>query len=647
MVLAEAEYGTLGAVGSYRPPRSVAKWKGAGVGPTPTYSYSAAAVELSVDRESGIIRVDKVWIAHDIGRSINPLLVIGQIEGSVYMALGEILMEEQVFRKGRHKIPSMLDYKSPTTLEMPPVESILVETLDPEGPYGAKEVGQGPLLPVIPAVTNAVLDAVGVERGRGAAHSREAAGRARRPLPPSDHARLHLSGDGDRAAPRGRRAGDAARGRSGDPPVTRDAEAAAVPRITRPAPRAEAARMLADLGPGRDGRRRRDRPLPEHEAPAVHAQGAGRPARGSRAAAGIHANGGLTPGRADHARRRGRGPHGASTRWPVVARAAGLVASPLLRNAGTIGGNLCVDTRCNYYNQTEFWRASIGYCMKRDGDICLVAPGSDICWALSSSDTAPVMIALGADGDAGVGARASGGSRWATSTAPTASTTSPSARTRSSPRSTCRTSRAGARPTASCAAAGRSISRWSGWRRRCASARAGRSRRRASSSAPCTRPRSWPGTPTSSCAASASTPETIEMAAGIAYKPAKPLDNADLVYSWRKRMVRIEVARALRELAGLPTGDLSAFRLSSDGDLVGARPRLRPRIEAPRQRSASNGAGSGTGARARGVAPVTRWWRARPGQRRRLACRRALPGRSRGSSAPARGAGGRGRGRRA
>jgi 4-hydroxybenzoyl-CoA reductase subunit alpha len=162
VVLAEAEYGTLGAVGSYRPPRSVAKWKGAGVGPTPTYSYSAAAVELSVDRESGILRVDKVWIAHDIGRSINPLLVIGQVEGSVYMALGEILMEEQAFRKGRHKIPSMLDYKSPTTLEMPPVESILVETLDPEGPYGAKEVGQGPLLPVIPAVTNAVLDAVGV-----------------------------------------------------------------------------------------------------------------------------------------------------------------------------------------------------------------------------------------------------------------------------------------------------------------------------------------------------------------------------------------------------------------------------------------------------------------------------------------------------
>lgn len=114
-----------------------------------------------MDRETGIVRVEKVWIAHDVGRSINPMLVIGQVEGSVYMALGEVLMEEQAFRKGRHKIPSMLDYKSPTTLEMPPVETILVETLDPEGPYGAKEVGQGPLLPVIPAVACAIEAAVG------------------------------------------------------------------------------------------------------------------------------------------------------------------------------------------------------------------------------------------------------------------------------------------------------------------------------------------------------------------------------------------------------------------------------------------------------------------------------------------------------
>ena len=98
------------------------------------------------------------------------------------MGLGEALMEEQVFRKGRHKIPSMLEYKSPTTLEMPPVESILVETLDPEGPYGAKECGQGPLLPVIPALANAVYDAVGRAHRRGADHAREGAGRPRRAL---------------------------------------------------------------------------------------------------------------------------------------------------------------------------------------------------------------------------------------------------------------------------------------------------------------------------------------------------------------------------------------------------------------------------------------------------------------------------------
>jgi 4-hydroxybenzoyl-CoA reductase subunit beta len=82
--------------------------------------------------------------------------------------------------------------------------------------------------------------------------------------------------------------------------------------------------------------------------------------------------------------------------WPALATAAGLVSSPQLRNMGTIGGNVCVDTRCNYYNQSHEWRKAIGFCMKKDGDICLVAPGSSRCWAVSSSDTAPVLWALGA-----------------------------------------------------------------------------------------------------------------------------------------------------------------------------------------------------------------------------------------------------------
>ena len=83
-------------------------------------------------------------------------------------------------------------------------------------------------------------------------------------------------------------------------------------------------------------------------------------------------------------------------RYPALARAAGLVSTPQLRNMGTIGGNLCVDTRCTYYNQTEPWRQALNYCLKKDGDTCWVAPGSPRCWAVSSSDTAPIMIALGA-----------------------------------------------------------------------------------------------------------------------------------------------------------------------------------------------------------------------------------------------------------
>jgi 4-hydroxybenzoyl-CoA reductase subunit beta len=82
--------------------------------------------------------------------------------------------------------------------------------------------------------------------------------------------------------------------------------------------------------------------------------------------------------------------------YSALAQAAGSVSTPQLRNVGTIGGNLLLDTRCNYYNQTEFWRQSIGYCMKKDGDVCLVAPGSPRCWAISSADTAPVLVSLGA-----------------------------------------------------------------------------------------------------------------------------------------------------------------------------------------------------------------------------------------------------------
>ena len=160
--LAEADDGVVTATGSYTPPKLAGPYKGSGVGPSPAYSFSAAVVEVDVDVKTGEVRVPEVWVAHDIGRAINPMLVVGQVEGSIYMALGEALMEEQGFRLGLHKFPSLLDYKSPTALETPIMHTYLIETIDPEGPFGAKEAGQGPLLPVIPAVANAVYNAVGV-----------------------------------------------------------------------------------------------------------------------------------------------------------------------------------------------------------------------------------------------------------------------------------------------------------------------------------------------------------------------------------------------------------------------------------------------------------------------------------------------------
>ncbi len=170
VVLAEEKFGTLGAVGSYKPPRAPGRFKGAGVGPSPAYSYTACVVETHVDPATGWITVPKIWIAHDLGRTINPVLARGQVEGSVYMGLSEALMEEQVFRRlppklsGAlvHKIPSMLEYKSLTSLDMPEIDTVLIEDPDPNCPFGAKEAGQGPLLPVMPAVANAIYDAVGV-----------------------------------------------------------------------------------------------------------------------------------------------------------------------------------------------------------------------------------------------------------------------------------------------------------------------------------------------------------------------------------------------------------------------------------------------------------------------------------------------------
>ena len=167
--LAEAKFGTLGATGSYNTPKDVhGDYRGATIGASPAYSFSAHVAEVRVDPETGFVDVEKIWIAHDCGRALNPVLVEGQMEGSAYMGFGEAIMEEHVFktaeqgRAGLHNAPSLLDYRIPTSLDTPALESLVIESVDPEGPYGAKEAGEGPLHPSIPAIANAIHDAVGV-----------------------------------------------------------------------------------------------------------------------------------------------------------------------------------------------------------------------------------------------------------------------------------------------------------------------------------------------------------------------------------------------------------------------------------------------------------------------------------------------------
>ena len=167
--LAEAEHGTLGATGWYNTPKDVhGEYRGGTIGASPAYSFTSHVAEVEVDVDTGFVDVKKIWIAHDCGRALNPVLVEGQMEGSAYMGAAEAIMEEQIFkdadhgRAGLHNAPSLLDYRIPTSLDTPELESLIVESIDPEGPYGAKEAGEGPLHPSIPAIANAIYDAIGV-----------------------------------------------------------------------------------------------------------------------------------------------------------------------------------------------------------------------------------------------------------------------------------------------------------------------------------------------------------------------------------------------------------------------------------------------------------------------------------------------------
>ncbi|MCH8012942.1 MAG: molybdopterin-dependent oxidoreductase [Candidatus Marinimicrobia bacterium] len=159
-----SEKGPLIGRGHYSPPEGLGgDFKGATVGTSPAYSFSACVCEVEVDVETGKVKVIKFTDAHDVGTPINPMAVEGQAEGAIAMMLGETLLEDMVFdKKGNILNPNLHDYLLPTALDVPPIDSSTVESYEPRGPFGAKEVGEGATLPVIGAIANAIYDAIGV-----------------------------------------------------------------------------------------------------------------------------------------------------------------------------------------------------------------------------------------------------------------------------------------------------------------------------------------------------------------------------------------------------------------------------------------------------------------------------------------------------
>ena len=154
--------GAVSVSGKYISPKLGGDFKGAGAGLSPSYSFGACIAEVDVDIETGFVKVNQVWGAHDCGKALNPLAVEGQLEGSWHMGTGQAISEQMKYYKGLLFNNSFLEYKIPTALDTPDIHTGIIETIDPEGPFGAKEAGEGAIHPVIPAIANAVYNAVGV-----------------------------------------------------------------------------------------------------------------------------------------------------------------------------------------------------------------------------------------------------------------------------------------------------------------------------------------------------------------------------------------------------------------------------------------------------------------------------------------------------
>lgn len=157
-----ANRGAVSVSGKYISPKLGGDFKGAGAGLSPSYSFGACVAEVTVNTSTGHVKINNIWGAHDCGKALNPMGVEGQLEGSWHMGIGQAMSEEMKYYNGLLVNNNFLDYKMPTTMDTPPIHTNIIETIDPEGPFGAKECGEGALHPVIPAIANAIYDAVGI-----------------------------------------------------------------------------------------------------------------------------------------------------------------------------------------------------------------------------------------------------------------------------------------------------------------------------------------------------------------------------------------------------------------------------------------------------------------------------------------------------
>jgi 4-hydroxybenzoyl-CoA reductase subunit alpha len=157
-----ARRGAVNVSGKYISPKLGGDFKGAGAGLSPSYSFGACVAEVKVNTRTGHVKVLNIWGAHDCGKALNPMAVEGQLEGSWHMGMGQAMTEEMRYYNGLLVNNNFIDYKIPTAIDTPPIHTNIIETMDPEGPFGAKECGEGALHPVIPAIANAIFDAVGI-----------------------------------------------------------------------------------------------------------------------------------------------------------------------------------------------------------------------------------------------------------------------------------------------------------------------------------------------------------------------------------------------------------------------------------------------------------------------------------------------------